>query len=110
MPLNIKLQIYFADENHDVLDSIFVTNQTDFVKASTVTANGELSVAGVSDQSFGMAPERLNNLFGSKYLIIKALMNTARDESGALLNVKFKSSYRLKLHFGLLAKLKINIK
>ena len=109
MPLDANMQIYFADESFHVKDSLFTPNQTYIVKASTVKATGELLAAGISDQKLGLDPARIIKLFESKHLIIKAKMNTARDSNGALLNVKFKASYRLKLHIGLLAKLKVTL-
>lgn len=110
MPLDANMQIYFSDESYTVLDSLFRPNQTLVVKASHVSANGELETVGNSELVLTLDPEKITKLFNSKFLIVRCVLNTAKDENGVLLNVKFKSSYRLKLNVGLLAKLNLSIK
>ncbi len=110
MPLDAYVQIYLTDATHQVLDSLFAPNQTYIVKASTVDAAGDLSSPGVSESLIGLDPERVSKLFSSKFLIIKSIMSTARDENNTPLNVKFRSSYRLKLNVGLLAKFNVTLK
>jgi hypothetical protein len=107
MPLDANIQLYLADKNHVVLDSIFSSNQTYLVKGSTVTGAGDLQTAGSADLKLDLTPDKINKLFSSGFLIIRCKLNTSRDAKGALLNVKFKASYRLKINVGLLAKLKI---
>lgn len=107
MPLDAFIQLYMADQNYTILDSLFTANQTFLVKASTVTAAGELQTAGNSDVQINLDPQKLNKLFKSKYLLVRSVMNTTKDNTGASLNVKFKSSYKLKLNVGMLAKLNI---
>jgi len=110
MPLDAYVQIYLTDENYQVKDSIFAPNQRYIVTASSVSPSGELLAPGVSEFKVGLDPAKLSKLFDSKYLIIKANMNTARDKNGVLLNVKFKAAYRLKLNVGLLARFNITLK
>lgn len=110
MPLDAKLQIYLLDENYTVMDSLFTENQTNVVKASTVDAAGDLAHTGVTDLQFGLSTERLSKLFISRFLLVRAVMSTARDEDNVLLNVKFRSNYRLNLNFGLLAKVNLELK
>lgn len=109
LPLDANIQIYLADKDYHVMDSIFAPNQTYIVKASSVTAAGELQTAGASELQLGMDPSKITKLFSTQYLIVKVTMNTTKDSNGVLLNVKFKASYKLKLHVGLLAKLNIKI-
>lgn len=110
MPLDAYVQIYLADSTHQILDSLFATNETYIVKASSVDGSGDLVSPGVSAVKFGLDPERVDKLFESKYLILKAKMNTAKDANGTALNVKFRAEYRLKLHIGLLAQFKVTLK
>ena len=109
MPLDAYVQLYLTDENYQIIDSLFAPNQTYIVKASAVDPSGDLVSAGISETQIGLDPAKLSKLFASKYLIIKSLMSTARDQNSTLLNVKFRSSYRLKLNVGLLAKFNVTL-
>ncbi len=110
MPLDAYIQFYLMDENKNILDSLFTSNQTYLVKASTVTASGELQKPGSTDLKLDLPQDRITKLFSSGYLMVKARLNTSKDSNGVSLNVKFKSGYKLKLNVGLLAKLKITTK
>jgi hypothetical protein len=110
MPLDAYVQLYLADKSYHIMDSLFTSNQTYFVRASSVTAAGDLDKATTTDLSLSLSPEKLDKVFGSAYLIIRSRLNTTKDANGSLLNVKFKSSYTLKLNIGLLAKLSITAK
>jgi len=109
MPLDARIQIYFLDDGHSVVDSLFTTNQTYLVKASMLTPVGDLQSAGITDLKFSLDPSKLNRLFNTPYLLVKATLATAKDSNGAYLNVKFRASYRLKLNIGLLAKLHVKV-
>lgn len=110
MPLDVFMQIYLADSTYQIVDSLFATNETYIVKASTVDGAGDLQTAGVTNVQFGLEETTLDKLFDSKFLILKAMMNTAKDANGTPLNVKFRASYRLKINVGLLAKFNVTLK
>jgi len=107
LPLDAFIQLYLADDNSVIFDSLFTTAQTAIVKSSTVTANGDLQSAGVSDLEIPIAKEKLNKLFEAKNMIIKARLNTTRDANGNQPDVKFKSNYKMNVLFGLKATLKL---
>lgn len=107
MPLDANIQLYFADKNYVILDSLLSNNQTYLVKGSSVSGTGDLMTASTSDSKIDLNTSRINKLFSSSYLIIKARLNTVKDANGTALNVKFKSDYKLKLNVGLNAKMKI---
>lgn len=110
MPLDANIQIYLLNEAYQVQDSLFANNQTYLVKASQVDATGDLEAPGITSLDLGLDPVRVTKLFSSRYLLVKAVMSTAKDSNGAFLNVKFRSTYRLKLNVGLRAQLKIEVK
>ncbi len=109
LPLDAKIQLYLADEKSHVIDSLFDTSQTALVKASTVTASGDLQDPGVLTDSLVLNVDKLNKLFTSKQILIKAVLNTARTSSGKTQDVKFKSKYTMKVNLGLLANVKLDI-
>lgn len=109
LPLDARIQIYFLDAGHAVQDSLFTTAQTYLVRASALTPAGDLQSAGITDLKFSLDPGKLNRLFNSPYLLIKATLATAKDSNNVSLNVKFRAAYRLKLNLGLLAKLHVKV-
>ncbi len=110
LPLDANIQLYLTDASYHVIDSILTPNQAFLVKSSTVTDAGELLTSGTSDQKIDLLPDKLNKVFTSSFIILKTKLSTAKDINGTYLNVKFKSTYKLKLDVGLLAKLNINTK
>jgi hypothetical protein len=108
LPLEAKLQIYLADAKYKVLDSL-LTAQTTLIKGSSITASGDLDVAGVADPLIILDDDALGKLFAAKYIIIKSFMNTSRDAAGNSVDVKFKSKYSMQVNVGLLADLKFNV-
>ncbi len=110
LPLDANIQLYLMDKNYVILDSIFTSNQTYLVKASTVTSAGDLQTAGTTDLKLDLAGDKVNKLFSASYVLVRSKLNTTKDASGTLLNVKFKTAYKLKINIGLLAKLTIKAK
>ncbi len=110
MPLDAYIQFYLTDANFKILDSLFTSNQTYLVKASSVTGTGELQSAGLTDVLLSLDGSKISKLFSSRHIILRSRLNTTRDSNGVPENVKFKSVYKLKLKMGLLAKLKISAK
>ncbi len=110
LPLDAKIQLYLTDAGYTVLDSLLETAQTSLVKGSSVSPTGDLETAGVSDQLLDLNVDRLTNVFKSKNIIIRAVMNTSKDAAGNSNDVKFKSKYVIIVNVGLLVDLKFNIK
>jgi len=110
LPLDAYLQIFFADKNYKILDSLLSTNQTYLVKGSSVSGSGDLLTATTTASSVELNTTKVNKLFSSSYLIVKSRLNTVKDANGLALNVKFKSDYKLKLNVGLNAKMKLTTK
>lgn len=110
MPLDAYVQLYLTDKNYHITDSLFTSNQTYIIKGSTVTPAGDLQSATTADLSLSLTPEKVQKIFSSSYLLVRSRLNTTRDANGALMNVKFKSAYKLKLNVGLLAQFNVTVK
>lgn len=110
LPLNASIQFYLTDEKYQVIDSLLLPDQTNLIKGSTVTSSGDLQAPGVYDQLVPLDKSRLDKVFSSQYIIVRARMNTSTDASGAAVDVKFKSKYKMAINLGLLAYLKITAK
>jgi hypothetical protein len=109
LPLDAFLQLYLADENYVIIDSLFTTAQTAIVKASTVDAAGKLVTPGVSDQTIDISKVKLDKIFDAKKIIVKARMNTSKDATGNQVDVQFKAAYKMNVVFGLKVKLKLEV-
>jgi hypothetical protein len=108
LPLGASLQLYLANEQSAIFDSLFIT-QPSLIKASTVNASGELQTAGLFDQEVPITKEKLDKLFDAKKMIIRAKMSTSKDANGNQVDVKFKSTYKMSVNFGIKAKLKLEV-
>jgi hypothetical protein len=104
LPLAAQLQLYLANDQFVVFDSLIVNYTQELVTSSNVNAGGELVTPGQADITIDIPSSKLEKLFDAKSLIVKATMNTT-DEGNQ--DVKFKSDYRLKIDVGLRVKLKI---
>ena len=107
LPLDAFIQLYLANDQTIIFDSLFTTAQTAIVKASTVNAQGELQSPSVLIQEIQITKEKLDKIFTAKKLIIKARANTVKDSNGNQPDVKFKAAYKMSVNFGLKAKLKL---
>ena len=96
------LQVYLADKNYNVLDSLIATNQNPLVKGSTVDENGELKTPGTVTKNIEIESSKITKLFQSSKLIVVAQLNTSGGNGGST-DVKFKSQYKLNSSFALLA-------
>ena len=110
LPLDAKVQFYLTDDKYTVIDSLLGTAQTLLIKGSSVTASGDLETAGVLNEVIVLNVDKLNKMFASKNIIIKATLNSSKDASGQLQDVRFKSKYALSVNMGLLTELNFNIK
>ena len=108
LPLDAFIQLYLTNDNTIIFDSLFTTAQTAIVKASTVNAQGELQAPGVVDQEIIIPKDKLDKIFLAKKIIVKAKINTTKDSNGTQPDVKFKSTYKMNVNFGLKAKLKLD--
>jgi hypothetical protein len=108
IPLNGNLQFFFTDENYNVLDSLLAPSQKNLIPGSTVNATGELQSAGTFDQSISLDKDKIDVLFKSKKMIVKIQLTTSPGPGNTYPDVKFLSTYKIKLNLGVLATLKLS--
>lgn len=109
LPLDGLLQIYLANDRGVIIDSLFADGRAEVIKSSTVDASGNLKEAGISDTNIPLNDAKLKRLFDARQLIIKALMNTAKESDGSQNYVQFKTDYKLNINIGLQAKLNLEV-
>ena len=92
LPLDADVQIYFADTNYRVLDSIRVKDI--FVAAGIANPSTYLIQTPItSEEAVSMEKEKLKRIQNTRFMIIRELF-TSKDKSGTVKDVKlFKSNY-----------------
>jgi hypothetical protein len=105
-PIDAKVQIYLADENYMITDSLFSADQVAFITSSTVDADGNLVKAGQYDKTIEVNKAKFEKLIDAPYLIIKGNLATSEASSK---DVKFKSTYKLDVKIGLQTKLDVKV-
>jgi hypothetical protein len=109
LPLDAHAQFYLLNDNDIVIDSLIGSNQTKLIVGSTVNTTGDLSASGVFDDEIEIVKSKIDKLLAAKKLIFKVRLNTTRDANGVQPNVKFKTSYKMKIKLGLKVNGKLNI-
>ena len=93
LPLDANLQIYFADANYKILDSIRDVDV--FVKAGVADASTYLiKTPIITDEEIAMSKEKFKRLENTRYLIIRERFTSREAASQEIKDVKlFKSNY-----------------
>lgn len=106
-PVDVIIQIYFANSAYQVIDSLFDSNvNREVIKSAQVNTNGRVNQSTISSQEILVNRERLKNLTNGRYAIIDAEVNTLDYQDST--NVAFYSNYRLDVNLGVKAKILID--
>lgn len=109
-PMETKLQAYFVTDNFVLRDSLVKTEADKIIiKAAPVDANGKVTVLENKMSDLIVRENLVGNLSDVTKVIIVAQANTTGSGTTPPTNVKFYSSYKLKVRFGIKAKLKWKI-
>jgi len=100
-PVALDAQIYFADKNYHVLDSI--SNKPITMNAAKV-ANGSVTESTETKNPVQIESAKISKLIKAKYLILRLNLNTATSPTQT---VKLYSNYKLGLKIGALVKMQI---
>jgi hypothetical protein len=106
-PMETKLQAYFVNNDFVVRDSLVKTEADKIIiKAAPVDANGKVTISENKISDLIVRENVVGNLSDVSNVIIVAQANTTNSGTVPPTNVKFYSSYNLKVRFGIRAKLK----
>ena len=105
IPMQTNMQVFFADENYIILDSLFIDN--DFVlKGATLDANDKVSKAVQENKSVEFTAARIDKIKPTKKLLVRATVST--KDAGLDKYVKFYSYYTIDFKLKFNARLRIN--
>ena len=101
-PIDINAQVYFADAQYKILDSI---SSTEIKVITAQVSNGIVSKSVKTTSMYNIQDKKKQAFLNASYFIIRYKFNTAGNTTGQ--TVKFYSNYKVKLNAGALVKLKI---
>lgn len=104
LPLELGLQLYFMDEAHVVLDSVFNGDPV-FLPASSVDGEGRLLSASEKENVISFPPSKLGKLEDVRFIQVEARMVTAASGEEF---VKIYSDYSLDFEISMYASLIVN--
>ncbi|MEX2484350.1 MAG: hypothetical protein WED10_07320 [Brumimicrobium sp.] len=104
LPLSVDLQVYFTDDEHQLLDSLLVGEET-ILKAGEVDAQGKVVTAENKTTFVSFDKKNSENIDSASKLIIKAKLNTT---DGGDTSIKLYTDYYLKIKLGVIANTQLN--
>ncbi|MDP4281759.1 MAG: hypothetical protein Q8867_06365 [Bacteroidota bacterium] len=109
LPLDVRLQVYFTDNNFHILDSLTGSDKI-LIKEAPVDPSTYLPYPGqygVKDTTFLLGKSRIEKITGAKKILVKGVLNSSGN---GVTNVKIKSNQSLKLVFTGRVKINSSIK
>lgn len=109
-PVDIGIQLYFADENYNVLDSLLTPDNGseyyEFVSSGKLDANGKVIEPTTNVSDILISESVLNKIESTKYIMIKANLNTTNN---GITNVRFLDSYGIDILLGAKAQFDVDL-
>lgn len=104
LPLEVKMQVYFLDENSNTLDSLF--SNDDLLLPASLDEDSKVDQATEQSKSVEFTEEKIEKIRPTRELLIQASGTTADPESD--LYVKFYSYYTVDFKLKMKADLTLN--
>ncbi len=111
LPLNIFMQVFFADENGLVLDSLFTDLQDPLrlVPGATDTdGDGKADPLEAEPVEIKMDRERIDNISSTRYIFLYSRLTTTGYDNIPPVNVRLYTDYFFTAHLGAIAELDVN--
>lgn len=103
-PVNARTQLYFTDDNYNILDSLFTTSQDRIIESAEIDVNGRVTIPTVRSADEVFEGIRLQHLFSAKKILVRGIINT-KDAPTTV--VQIYDDYKLDFKLGIRTKLKI---
>ncbi|MFW5644412.1 MAG: hypothetical protein ACOCZL_00730 [Bacteroidota bacterium] len=104
LPMEIKMQVYFLDENSNTLDSLFLND--DLLLPASLDEDSKVDEATEQSKSVEFTKEKIDRIRPTKELLVKATATTADPDSD--LYVKLYSYYAVDFKLKMKADLIVN--
>ncbi|MEM6964994.1 MAG: hypothetical protein AAF573_09525 [Bacteroidota bacterium] len=97
LPLGIDIQVYFADENENLIDSLY-TSEENILEAAPVDTNGDVTGVLAEKTTFATVDaEKFNKIRIAKKLIVEGLFFTTDVNDSAIVNLKSDQSVEIRM-------------
>ncbi len=105
-PIDAEMQVYFTDENYNLLDSLFVPGQVILAAAPVNNSTGYVSNSTSKTTDVELSPVKILHLNNTKKMLVRA---TATTINNGTTDVKIYDYYKLDVTIGAKAKMKITL-
>ncbi len=106
-PLDVKMNIYFADDNNNILSKLYETDAEPIIAAAAIDATGKSTIGGFQETTTIVPASVISRLSNVTKIFIKAVTSTSGAAAGK--NVKFYSDYRIDVKISGRAKLNFSL-
>ncbi len=110
-PFEIRPQVYFTDNNLNVIDSLFTSSDTSMIHSAKVSVDGSVSNTITDQIIVKFTPQRIQKILNATHLITQASMVSpgARKKDVLFLKKTTNSAlYALTFSMGVIVQLQIN--
>lgn len=108
LPFDLSYQLFLTDENFVVVDSVFKADQQPLLPSGIVGSEGKVTTLSNKDLQIEFTGNRILNFKRVKKAIYKLTLNTYNNNGQTYPYVKFYSTDRLKVWFGVQADLEVH--
>jgi hypothetical protein len=105
-PIDVNVQLYFADSNAIVMDSLIIPYQVVMPSAGINVVTGKVNSPQEKTIDMAFTPQRLNTLYNTRKIIVKGEAATTNQGST---NIKIYGDYKLDVKLGAVVKTSIDI-
>jgi hypothetical protein len=107
LPINGSIQLYFADENYVVLDSIS-NNKRLLIGAAITNSNGDLVSPTKLINDFELDKEKIERIKATKHIIFSTLVTSREDLNGAVAG-RIYDFYKMQIKLAIKAQTNFNL-
>jgi hypothetical protein len=110
LPIDAKMQVYFADSTFQVLDSMFTDTQPQIPSAVVDTTTYKIISTSSKTSDAILDNVKIKKIKNTKWALVKASLSTFQYKQNTGLRVKFYNSYKLKYQLSIKAQVKVTDK
>lgn len=87
IPLGVDVQVFFADENENVIDSLFINNEN-ILEPAPVDSNGDVNGQSEKTTFITIDAAKFERVKNAKKLLLEARFSTSSASNGQMVNIR----------------------
>lgn len=107
MPVEVGLQVYFADENYTILDSLYADGETKILESGDLDQNKRVIAPAHTESVIDLDQDKIDKILDAKFAFIKGTVETSQAGTE---NVRFYTDYGVDFKLSASMDLSVNIK